>query len=190
MSGDAMRATLEAPPTPKVDIEQSPTALPSSPVPENLKFERTQPCRAALGCKDGAVDVARARFTITDNDAMPVELLRDGRGIYGVGVSDLSDYEAVAWLCGVEPEPYTFQRPPSALILRPDWFMDTKPHGAVLQKIGGGFRRGPFMRASEEKLRQFIHHEALNRAGLPWPPSCEPGPVSWGPRGGSRCKSG
>jgi hypothetical protein len=62
-----------------------------------------------------------------------------------------------------------FYCPPS-LILRPDWFMDTKPHGAVLQKIVGGFRRGPFMRSSEEKLRQFIHHEALKRAGLPWPP--------------------
>jgi len=26
------------------------------------------------------------------------------------------------------------------------------------------------MRSREEHLRQFIHHEALNRAGLPWPP--------------------
>jgi hypothetical protein len=69
------------------------------------------------------------------------------------------------------PELFTFERPPNALILRPDWFMDTKPNGAVLQKIVGGFRRGPFMRSGEEQLRQFIHHEALNRTGLPWPPS-------------------
>jgi hypothetical protein len=27
------------------------------------------------------------------------------------------------------------------------------------------------MHSGEERLRQFIHHEALNRAGLPWPPS-------------------
>jgi hypothetical protein len=109
---------------------------------------------------------------------MPVVLLRDGRGIYGIGVSDLFDYEAVAWSCGVEPEPYTFERPPTALILRPDQFMDAKPHDllpvwagyAVLQKIFGGFRRGPFTRSGEEQLRQFIHHEALKRAGLPWPP--------------------
>jgi hypothetical protein len=84
---------------------------------------------------------------------MPVELLRDGRGIYGIGVSD------------------TFEHPPGPLILRPDRFVDTEPHEAVLQRIVGGCRRGPFMRSSEEKLRQFIHHEALNRAGLPWPPS-------------------
>ena len=111
-----------------------------------------------------------ATIAATENRLVPVELLRDGRGIYGVGVSDLFDYEAAAWSCGVEPEPHTFERSPSALILRPDWFIDTKPHGAVLQKIVGGFRRGPFMRSSEEELRQFIHHEALRRAGLPWPP--------------------
>ena len=111
-----------------------------------------------------------APLTITDNDPMPVELLRDGRGIYGIGVSESFDFEAVAWRCGIMPEPYTFQRAPNALILRPDWFMETKPHKAVLQKIVGGFRRGPFMHSGEEQLRQFIHHEALKRSGLPWPP--------------------
>jgi hypothetical protein len=40
----------------------------------------------------------------------------------------------------------------------------------VLQKINGGFRRSIFHRSIEEQLRQFIHHEALNRARLPWPP--------------------
>jgi hypothetical protein len=47
---------------------------------------------------------------------------------------------------------------------------DTKPRGAVLQKITGAFRRGLFMRSHEEQLRKFIHHEALNRVGLRWPP--------------------
>ena len=92
------------------------------------------------------------------DDPTPVELLRDGCVIYGIGVSDLFDYEAVAWSCGVGPEAIASGRPPSALILRPDWFMDTKPHGAAPQKIVGGFRRGPFMRSSEEKLRRVIHH--------------------------------
>ena len=104
---------------------------------------------------------------------MPVELLRDERGIYGIGVSDLCDYEAVAWSCGVEPELCTFGSRPSSLILRPDCFADTKPSGAALQKIVGGLRRGPFIRTSEERLRQFIHHTALHRAGLPWPPTDE-----------------
>jgi hypothetical protein len=115
---------------------------------------------------------------MTEDGSMPVVLLRDGRGIYGIGVSDLFDDEAVAWSCGVEPEPYTFEHPPSALILRPDRLTDAKPHDsipvlagyAVLLKIVGGVRRGPFMRSREEQLRQFVHHEALKRAGLPWPP--------------------
>jgi hypothetical protein len=41
---------------------------------------------------------------MTEDGCMPAVLLRDGRGIYGIGVSDLFDYEAVAWSCGVEPE--------------------------------------------------------------------------------------
>ena len=112
--------------------------------------------------------------------AMPVELLRDGRGVYGIGVSERFDYKAIAWSCGIEPEPLTFERRPRDLVFRPDCLINTKPNVgetavfahdyAVLQKIVGGFRRGPFMRSGEEHLRQFIHHEALNRAGLPWPP--------------------
>jgi hypothetical protein len=105
-----------------------------------------------------------------DGTPHPVELLHDRYGVYGIGVSDLFDFEAVAWSCGIEPEPQTFDSAPAPLILRPDWFLDTKPHGSVLQKIAGGFRRSPFMHSHEEKLRQFIHHEALRRAGLPWPP--------------------
>ena len=105
-----------------------------------------------------------------DGEPHPVELLRDQRGVYGIGVSDLFDFEAVAWSCGIEPEPYTFEPSPRALILRPDRLLDSRPRGAVLQKIAGGFRRGPFMRTHEEQLRRFIHHEALNRAALPWPP--------------------
>jgi hypothetical protein len=110
---------------------------------------------------------------MTEYGSLPVELLRDERGVYGIGVSELFDYEAIAWSCGIEPEPWDFERP-SALILRPDFFVNTKPLGgrdyAVLQKIVGGFRRGPFMHSREERLRRFIHHEALKRAGLPWPP--------------------
>jgi hypothetical protein len=102
--------------------------------------------------------------------AMPVELLRDRRGIYGIGVSDLfEDYQALAWRCGIEPPSH-----PGALFLRPDRLDDTRPGGAVLQRIAGGFRHGIFSRTTEEQLRQFIHHEALRRAGLSWPP--RPGP--------------
>jgi hypothetical protein len=126
------------------------------------------------------------KIMLTEYDSMPVELLRDGRGVYGIGVSELFDYEAIAWSCGVEPEPRTFERAPRTLILRPDCFMNTKPYGesmplagyAVLQKVVGGFRRGPFMHSGEEQLRQFIHHEALKRAGLPWPPPHDDG-VRW-----------
>ena len=112
---------------------------------------------------------ARAMTAVITRTAVPVELLRDQRGVYGIGVCELFDFEAVAWSCGIEPEPHTFEGP-RPLILRPDRLLGTRPRGAVLQKITGGFRRGPFMCSHEEQLRKFIHHEALNRAGLRWPP--------------------
>jgi hypothetical protein len=82
-------------------------------------------------------------------EPMPVELLRDGRGIYGIGVSDWFDYEAVCWSCGIEPDPYiTVGRPPTDIIQRPDRFSsrrdDIAGGHAVLQKISGGFSKGPF----------------------------------------------
>ena len=128
--------------------------------------------------------MTQLQFPFDADRAMPVELLRDGRGVYGIGVSDLFDLEGVAWSCGIELEPDTFEHPPHALILRPDRFPGTKPLGvtdtAVLQKIAGGFRCGPFMRSHENRLRQFIHHEALNRAGLRWPPQhLNPGVAAW-----------
>jgi hypothetical protein len=43
---------------------------------------------------------------VYDGSPHPVELLRDQRGVYGIGVSDLFDLEAVAWSCGIEPEPH------------------------------------------------------------------------------------
>jgi hypothetical protein len=119
---------------------------------------------------------AITKIEASQDRPMPVELLRDGRGIYGIGVSDLFDYEAVVGhdACGVEQRLW---RPPD-LILRPDWFVDTKPSDAALQKIFGGFAHGPFCRTSEERLRQVIHHMALNRSGLPClsPPDFE---VTW-----------
>jgi PcfJ-like protein len=103
---------------------------------------------------------------------MPVELLRDRRGVYGIGVSDAYDFEALAWACGVDD--VSTQRAPRCLILRADMFhMRHGCSSAVLQKIIGGFRHGMFSHFCEEHLRQFIHHEALMRAGLPWPPEDE-----------------
>jgi hypothetical protein len=53
--------------------------------------------------------------------------------------------------------------------------------GAVLQKIKitGGFQHGMFAHLTEERLRQVIHHEALIRTGLLWPPPCEKGIKFW-----------
>ena len=118
-------------------------------------------------------------IAVITRTAMPVELLRDQRGVYGIGVCELFDIEAVAWSCGIEPKPHTFERAPGPLILRPNRLPDTEPRGAVLQKITGGFRRGPFMRSHEEQLRRFIHHEALKRAGLRWPPQRFETGVAW-----------
>ncbi len=102
----------------------------------------------------------------------PVEVLRDGRGIYGIGVSAAFDIEALAWKCGID-DPHLYPSRPGDLILRPDLLLgnEQRPHvPAVLQKITGGFRHGMFANFREERLRQVVHHEALRRAGLPWPP--------------------
>ena len=104
-------------------------------------------------------------------DAMPVQLLRDGRGVYGVGVAEECNEEALARMCGVERARPVYV--PQPLILRPDYLerpLPVRQHRAALQKIPGGFRRRIFRCTTEEALRQFIHHEALERAGLPYPP--------------------
>lgn len=118
------------------------------------------------------IDDQFGRDGVDDNATHPVELLRDGRGIYGIGIPEgFETIEDAALRCGVD-DPWHYSHPsPSALILRPDWFPDTKPGlgYAVLQKIAGGFPGGPFRHAHEEELRWFIHQEALKRAGL-WEP--------------------
>jgi hypothetical protein len=114
----------------------------------------------------------------------PVELLRDRQGVYGIGVSDAYDIEALAWACGVIPK-NTFETPRvHNLILRPDLLQLGKQchYGrpfAVLQKITGGFQHGMFTHSREENLRRVVHHEALNRAGLPWPPTNEGDTKYW-----------
>jgi hypothetical protein len=94
----------------------------------------------------------------------PVKLLRDQRGIYGFGLTSERRHR---W------------KPRNAVVLRPD-MLEQHPssRGAVLQKITGGFRRGLFQYATEEGLRQIIHHEMLNRRGLSWPPEDVDG-VRW-----------
>jgi len=102
-------------------------------------------------------------------EANPVELLRDHRGIYGIGVSEAYDIQALAWACGVEE---AHNPNPNSLILRPDMLScATQSYDYdVLQKITGGFRHGMFTHSREESLRRVLHHAALNRAGLTWPP--------------------
>ena len=104
-------------------------------------------------------------------DAMPVQLLRDQRGVYGIGVAKEYDEEALVRMCGVERARAVYV--PQPIILRPDYLerpLPVRQHSAALQKITGGFRRGIFRRTTEEALRKFAHHEALERAGLPYPP--------------------
>ena len=108
-------------------------------------------------------------------ESYPVELLRDGRGIYGIGVSGEFDIEALASTFGVDSQHIAQYAHAHNVILRPDMLQLSEQCSelsfAVLQKITGGFRHGMFSHSHEEKLRQVIHHEALVRAGLPWPPA-------------------
>jgi PcfJ-like protein len=116
-------------------------------------------------------------------ESKPVELLRDRRGIYGIGVSDAYDIEALAWACGADPkDTWQIQRVDN-LILRPDMLQFAKwchrGSFAVLQKITSGFRHRMFTPSHEESLRRVIHHEALIRARLPWPFPDEEGIKYW-----------
>ena len=92
-----------------------------------------------------------------------VELLRDRKGIYGIGVAKCEEIDY----------------PPKDLILRPDHLAEGQIwQHAVLQRITGGFRHGMFCNMLEERHRQLIHHAMLRRAGLPWPPPQE-SPYYW-----------
>ena len=91
--------------------------------------------------------------------AHPVELLRDGQGVYGIGLNG-----------GVEGLDEIDRRAPPAL-LRPDR-LDQKTdvivsdRHTIYQMITGGFRHGMFSRTSEEALRQVIHHQCDVQAQL------------------------
>jgi hypothetical protein len=95
-----------------------------------------------------------------------VILLRDHKGIYGIGSRPLN--------LGDE---YSKQR---QIILRPDILRsqdmrNRRSNQNVYQMIAGGFRHGMFSRCTEDLLRQDIHHDMLNHAGLSWPPESAPG---------------
>jgi hypothetical protein len=126
-----------------------------------------------------AVGARRKTHRQRKTENRPVQLLCDRRGIYGIGVSDAYDIEALAWACGIDE---TDNPKPPDLILRPDMLRCARRSfnkSAVLQKIMGGFRHGMFTHSHEESLRQVIHHEALLRAGLPWPPPDSIGMRYW-----------
>lgn len=100
--------------------------------------------------------------------ARTVELLRDGKGIYGIGVAQDADVEDANDV---------------RIVLRPDRLKDGTAGGTwsfpIYQRITGGFRHGMFSRSFEERLRQAIHHSMLNRAGLLWPPADSNFPSYW-----------
>jgi hypothetical protein len=121
-------------------------------------------------CIDDRLDLVEFWSARADAEApLPVEILRDRRGIYGIGVPEHLDLESLALACGVDH--HQIHRTPRSLILRPDRFELCKSACAALQMITGGFRHGPFEHCAEEHLRKHLHHAALGRAGLPWPPS-------------------
>ena len=84
----------------------------------------------------------------------PVELLRDGKGIYGIGVAKEVEID----------------HRPQDLLLRRDRLAESETcFGGypVLQMITGGFRHGMLTHMLEEHLRQVIHHGMLRRVGPP-----------------------
>jgi hypothetical protein len=90
---------------------------------------------------------------MSENDLNPVVLLRDARGVYGIGISDSLDADKVG-------------RGKVFIILRPDRFRDDDVpvpfYNPALQKIVGDLHQ----QTREDFLRSAIHREALKRAGL------------------------
>ena len=83
--------------------------------------------------------------------ALPVQLLRDGKGIYGIGIVDDDD------------------RLQGAMILRPDRLSESRVDRAALQMIPAGSEHAPFRLMFEECMRASIHLGMLARKGLDWP---------------------
>jgi hypothetical protein len=78
----------------------------------------------------------------------PVQLLRDGKGIYGIGV---------------------IEEPHCDILLRPDRLVYEKiefPHAALQMITAARHRSRLFKNCREEWLRTSIHEEMLRRAGL------------------------
>jgi PcfJ-like protein len=82
-----------------------------------------------------------------------VELLRDGKGVYGVGVHHSAKG----------------QSSPAKLILRSDRLQEASTTNAALQMIPSGGGRGVFKHVIEEQLRRHIHYDLLSRRGLKAP---------------------
>lgn len=85
----------------------------------------------------------------------PAELLRDAKGIYGIGIAK-----------GAEVDRYDVAK----ILLRPDRLDEESRGQTIYQMITGGFRHGMFTRTSEEILRKAVHRAMLWRVGLCWPP--------------------
>jgi hypothetical protein len=148
-------------------------AVPSAQVRSQPAMTCEQFVATRFQAKTAAV-IEQLAFDFATSGPKPIELLRDGRGIYGIGVSDFyrerEEQRDRPWI-------------PRNIILRPDRFDEDRRISfgqyAVLQKITGGFRHGMFCNSVEDKLRQYIHHEALRRAGLQWPPRPDPSDPDW-----------
>ena len=84
-----------------------------------------------------------------------VELLRDKKGVYGIGIAKDADVHDAGM---------------KQILIRPDR-LEYEAYGSpIYQMITGGFRHGMFANTSEEMLRREIHFSMFRRAGLLWPP--------------------
>jgi hypothetical protein len=96
----------------------------------------------------------------------PVQLLKDRKGIYGIGVVD---------------EIKRFNPETPEIVLRPDLLLDDSSPTAALQMLTGGSLRRLFKCCTEEMLRRVIHEEMLWREGFTEDDACPKRPDgTWG----------
>jgi hypothetical protein len=121
---------------------------------ENQIFNRADDARLA----SYEIDFTKSRKDKLTNQIVtpthPVHLLRDRKGVYGIGV--VQGFKQPDRLSAPE------------IVLRPDLLIgdDRRSPKAALQMIPGGRGRGMFKYCAEEELRKVVHHGMLWREGL------------------------
>ena len=86
-------------------------------------------------------------------ETMPVELLRDAPDIYGIGITEPHDLEALAWSCGIDTEETYIPAAPAA------------DHGARFAQDRAAVVTREIVQIVRDALIAWVHGEHADMAG-------------------------